>query len=328
MPPIRGVLGLRAHVVDDKLASLNIVLPERPAPAANYDGYVVSKGMVYVSGQIPVKDGELVYTGKVGADIDVVTGYESARLCGINMVAQLKEACDGNLDRVRKVVKLTGFVNCNPDFAQQPQVINGASDLMNDVFGAAGRHARSAVGAGSLPFNVATEVEGIFEIDGTSDDSMFSSDPLFNKRGVVQQFTKGMKVEALDRSFKDIITVATIKEIDDNRVLLGFDGWPESYDYWVEKDSGDFQPPGTCMRANARLSPPNGYVGYFDWGSYIEETDSLAAPPALFTSSRVFPGFKGDVSTRFELWHRMEATVVPVPPSPEQQERENQQYNK
>jgi len=318
---------LRARVVDDKLASLNIVLPESPAPAANYDGYVVSNRMVYVSGQIPVNQGQIVYAGKVGADLDVVTGYESARLCGINLIAQLKNACDGNLDRVKKVVKLTGFVNCYPDFTQHPQVINGASDLMNEVFGSAGRHARSAVGAGSLPFNVATEVEGIFEIEGTRDEA-FQVQPTFDKRGMPLEFTKGMKVEALDRSFKDIITIATIKEIDGNKILLGFDGWPENYDYWVDKDDGDFQPPGTCMRANARLSPPNGYVGYFDWGSYIEETDSVPAPPAIFTSSYVFPGFKGDVSTRFELWHRMEATVVPVPPSPEQQERDAQQYNK
>jgi len=320
-------MALRARVVDDKLASLNIALPESQAPVANYDGYAVSNRMVHVSGQIPVRDGQLVYTGKVGADVDVVTGYESARLCGINIIAQLKDACDGNLDRVKKVVKLTGYVNCNSDFTQHPQVINGASDLMGDVFGKAGRHARSAVGVSSLPFNVPTEIEGIFEIDGTRDE-VFENQPQFDKRGVPLEFKKGMKVEALDRSFKDIITVATIKEIDGNRVLLGFDGWPDTYDYWLDKDDGDFQPPGTCMRANARLSPPNGYVGYFDWGSYVEETDSVPAPPAIFASSRVFPSYKGDVSQRFELWHRMEATVVPVPPSPEQQEREAQQKNK
>mmetsp|Transcript_46547 Transcript_46547/g.145945 ORF Transcript_46547/g.145945 Transcript_46547/m.145945 type:complete len:258 (-) Transcript_46547:53-826(-) len=243
--------------------------------------------------------------------------YQSARLCGLNLIAQVKAACNGDLTKVKRVVKLVGFVNSKDDFTDQPKVINGASDLMVDVFGENGRHARSAVGVNTLPLGVTTEVEAIFEVEV---DSPFG--PGYDKKGQPTRLLPGMKVEAVDRFFGDIITVATVKEVKGDEVLIGFDGWPESYDYWCKIDDGDFQPPGTSMRAQARLSPPNGYVGYFDWASYLEETNSIAAPPQVFRSKTVFPSFKGDKAIKFELWHRMEAQVVPLPPTQEQMDRD------
>jgi len=153
-----------AGSIEGRLAELGIALPEAPAPAANYVPFVVSGTLVFVSGQIPVWEGELRYTGRVGDDLSVDTGYQAARTCGLNLLAQARAACDGDLNRVRRVVKLGGFVACAPDFTDHPQVINGASDLMVEVFGDVGRHARFAVGAPALPLGVAVEVDGVFEI--------------------------------------------------------------------------------------------------------------------------------------------------------------------
>jgi len=153
-----------AGKIDARLAELGITLPAAAAPAANYIPYVVSGNLVFVSGQVTFLNGELQYLGKVGADLSVEDGYHAARLCALNLIAQVKEACGGDLDRVVRTVKLGSFVNCGPDFNDHPKVINGASDLMAEVFGDAGRHARFAVGAPSLPLGVATEVDGIFEI--------------------------------------------------------------------------------------------------------------------------------------------------------------------
>ena len=114
---------------------------------------------------MPFVGGERKFVGKVGVDYTVEEGQQAARTVALNIIAQVKAACDGDLDRVKRCVKLGGFVNCPPDFEQQPQVINGASDLMVEVFGGKGRHARFAVGAGSLPFNVAVEIDAIFEIE-------------------------------------------------------------------------------------------------------------------------------------------------------------------
>ncbi len=150
--------------IDTRIADLGIVLPEPVAPVANYVPYVVSGNLVFISGQVSIGPDGLI-TGKLGDDVDTPAGVHAAHACGINLIAQLKAACDGDLDRVRRVVKLGGFVNCTPDFADQPKVINGASDLMVAVFGDEGRHARAAVGAPSLPLNAAVEVDGIFEID-------------------------------------------------------------------------------------------------------------------------------------------------------------------
>lgn len=148
---------------DSRLAELGITLTDAPAPAANYVPFVQVGDLVYVSGQISVGPDGLVI-GKLGADMEVDAGAAAARLCAINLITQLRNACDGDLSRLKRVVKLNGFVNCTQDFTDQPKVINGASDLFVEVFGEAGRHARAAVGAPSLPLGVAVEVEGIFQI--------------------------------------------------------------------------------------------------------------------------------------------------------------------
>lgn len=148
---------------ETRLAELGIILPSSPAPAANYVPYVQTGDLVYISGQISMDAGGLV-TGKLGDGFSIEDGYAAARLCGINLIAQLKAACDGDLDRLVRVVKLNGFVNATQDFTDHPKVINGTSDLMVEVFGEQGRHARAAVGSASLPLGVAVEVEGIFQI--------------------------------------------------------------------------------------------------------------------------------------------------------------------
>ncbi|MFN3642559.1 MAG: RidA family protein [Gemmobacter sp.] len=146
-----------------RLDDLGLTLPAAPAPAANYVPFVVSGTMLWVSGQIAQDDSGLI-RGRLGADMDVAAGAAAARRCALALLAQARAACDGNLDRVVRVVKLTGFVNSTPEFTDQPEVINGASDLLVAVLGDAGRHARSAVSAASLPRGVAVEIEAVFEI--------------------------------------------------------------------------------------------------------------------------------------------------------------------
>ena len=153
-------------LVEARLAEKNIRLPEAAAPAANYVPWVVTGNLVFVSGQITMEDGEIRYRGKVGEGYSVEEARQAARLCALNLIAQLRAACGGDLDRVRRVVKLGGFVNSAPGFTEQHLVINGASDLMVEVFGDAGRHARAAVGVPALPFGVAVEVDGVFELAG------------------------------------------------------------------------------------------------------------------------------------------------------------------
>jgi enamine deaminase RidA (YjgF/YER057c/UK114 family) len=150
--------------VDHRLTALGITLPDAPAPAANYVPFVRAGATLYVSGQISQSDAGL-FVGKVGADISTSEAKDAARYCGLALIAQVKAACGGNLDKVRRVVKITGFVNATPEFSEHPEVINGCSDLMVQVFGEAGRHARAAVGAGSLPRGVQVEIEGVFEVD-------------------------------------------------------------------------------------------------------------------------------------------------------------------
>jgi len=145
------------------LADMGITLPEAPAPAANYVPYVRLGDTLYVSGQI-AKQGDTLLTGKLGETMTTSEGAEAARVCAIALLAQVKAACGGDLDRLKRVVKLTGFVNSTPDYTEQPAVVNGASDFFAEALGEAGRHARSAVSAAALPFGVAVEVEGIFEI--------------------------------------------------------------------------------------------------------------------------------------------------------------------
>lgn len=148
---------------ETKLAELGVTLPEAPLPAANYVPYVQSGTLLHVSGQIS-KDGDTLITGKLGADLDVAAGAAAAKVCAIALLAQVKAACGGDLDRLVRVVKLGGFVNSTPEFTEQPQVINGASDFLGEALGEAGKHARSAVSAASLPFGVAVEIDGVFEI--------------------------------------------------------------------------------------------------------------------------------------------------------------------
>lgn len=149
--------------IEARLDRLGVTLPEAPAPAANYVPYVVSGNLVFVSGQVSMADGAFI-TGKLGADMDIEAGAAAARTCAISLLAQLRAACGGDLDRLRRVVKLTGFVNSTADFVDQPKVINGASDFLVEALGEAGRHSRSAVSAVALPLGVAVEIEGIFEI--------------------------------------------------------------------------------------------------------------------------------------------------------------------
>lgn len=148
--------------IEARLNELGIALPDAAAPAANYVPFVRTGNLLYVSGQVPQQDGKLV-VGQLGAGYSVENGKAAARLCGLSLIAQVRKA-SGDLDKVR-VLKLNGFVNATADFGEHPAVINGASDLMVEVFGEKGRHARSAVGSSSLPFGVAVEVEGIFEIE-------------------------------------------------------------------------------------------------------------------------------------------------------------------
>lgn len=149
--------------IEARLAELGIDLPAAPAPAANYVPFVQSGKQIFVSGQISNAGGELI-KGKLGADMSVEEGAAAARTCGLALIAQAR-AATGDLDRIKRVVKLVGFVNSTADFTDQPKVVNGCSDLMVEVFGDAGRHARSAVSAASLPLGVAVEIEAIFEIE-------------------------------------------------------------------------------------------------------------------------------------------------------------------
>lgn len=150
--------------IEARLKDLNLVLPSPPAPVASYVPYVVTGSLVFISGQVTLTESGLKYVGIVGQDLTLDDGKAAARICAINVIAQLKAACGGDLDRVKRCVKLGVFVNAIAGFGQQPEIANGASDLIVDVFGDAGRHARAAVGAGSLPRNVAVEVEAVFEI--------------------------------------------------------------------------------------------------------------------------------------------------------------------
>jgi enamine deaminase RidA (YjgF/YER057c/UK114 family) len=149
--------------IDARLAELGLELPDTPAPVANYVAFVVTGNLVHVSGQVS-SDARGPITGKLGAGLDVAAGARAARQCALALIAQLRTACGGDLDRLGRIVKLTGYVNSAPDFTDPPKVINGASDLMVEVFGDRGRHARAAVGVAALPLGVAVEIDGIFEI--------------------------------------------------------------------------------------------------------------------------------------------------------------------
>ena len=149
---------------DDKIKELKIKLPEAKPPVGNYVATKVIGKMLFVSGQISVdKDGQLI-KGKVGKDLDTEAGYNAAKRCALNIIAQVKKACDNDLSKVKSCIKLTGFVNSTDEFLDQPKVLNGASDLIASVFGDAGMHTRAAVSTNSLPLGVSVEVDAIFEL--------------------------------------------------------------------------------------------------------------------------------------------------------------------
>jgi len=153
-----------AETIDARLASLGIHIPAQAQAAGNYIGAVVVHDLVFLSGQVPVENGVRRFIGKLGRELSVEQGQQAARLAAMNMLAHLKAACGGDLGRVARCVRLTGYVNATEDFLDHPKVVNGASDLVVQVFGEAGKHARSAVGMGSLPSGVAVEIEGIFQL--------------------------------------------------------------------------------------------------------------------------------------------------------------------
>ena len=150
--------------VEARLQELGIELPEPSAPGANYVPFVRTGDLIYLTGQLAQWNGERRFVGKLGREFGVAEGQQAARLCGLNLIAHLRAALEGNLDRVVRTVRLAGYVNSTPDFTAQSQVVNGASDLFVEVFREAGRHTRMAVGVSALPYDVAVEVEGVFEV--------------------------------------------------------------------------------------------------------------------------------------------------------------------
>jgi enamine deaminase RidA (YjgF/YER057c/UK114 family) len=151
-------------VIEAKLRDLGLALPQAAPPAANYVPWTVSGRTIYIAGQLPLRDGDLVAKGKLGAEISLEAGIEAASLCALNLLAQARDACGGDLDRLGRCLKLTGFVSAGPGFTDHHKVVNGASDLIFATMGETGRHARSAVGVAALPLDAAVEVEGIFEL--------------------------------------------------------------------------------------------------------------------------------------------------------------------
>jgi enamine deaminase RidA (YjgF/YER057c/UK114 family) len=152
--------------IEGRLMERGIELPEAPIPAANYVPWVKTGSLVFIAGQIPVWNGERRFLGRVGGDLTLEDGQAAARLVALNVLAQLRAACGGDLDRVVRAVRLGMFVQCTPEFGEHPMVANAASELLVDVFGEAGRHTRAAVGAPSLPFGVAVEIDAVFEVAG------------------------------------------------------------------------------------------------------------------------------------------------------------------
>ncbi|RWK43235.1 RidA family protein [Mesorhizobium sp.] len=153
-----------SETIEKRLSDLGVTLPVAAAPAANYVPYCRSGNLLFIAGQLPLKQGKLQASGLLGRDVDIATGQEAAKYCAINILAQAKAAL-GDLEKIRRVVKITVFVASAPDFFEQHLVANGASDLLVAVLGDPGKHARAAVGAASLPLNAAVEIEAIFEVE-------------------------------------------------------------------------------------------------------------------------------------------------------------------
>ena len=152
------------HLFEENIKNLGLNIPELPKALANYVPYKIVGKTMYISGQAPVQNGELIYKGKVGSDITVEDGIEAARLCVINIIAAVKTGLEGDWSQLDSFVKLTGFVNCQDDFTDQPKIINGASDMLVDIFGDQGRHARVAVGSNALPLGIAVEIDAIVQL--------------------------------------------------------------------------------------------------------------------------------------------------------------------
>ena len=154
-----------ANIIDQRLKELNIELDDASVPAGSYVPYVITNNLVFISGQLPFINGQLTIKGKVGDNVSLDDAVKMSEACAKALLSQLKAACNGNLDKVNKVVKLGGFVASAPNFTDQPKVINGASDLIVNIFGDKGKHSRFAVGVAALPLNVPVEIDGIFEIE-------------------------------------------------------------------------------------------------------------------------------------------------------------------
>ena len=152
------------HIFEENIKKLDLKIPDLPLPLANYVPYKVSDNTVYVSGQGPVIDGKIIYSGKVGNEISQEEGVKAAELCCINIIAALKSSINGDWNRLDTFLKLGGFVNCDNDFSDQPKIINGASDLLVNIFGDKGRHSRFAVGSNALPLNISVEIDAIIKI--------------------------------------------------------------------------------------------------------------------------------------------------------------------
>tara|TARA_B110001452_G_C15175507_1_gene408470 strand:- start:113 stop:574 length:462 start_codon:yes stop_codon:yes gene_type:complete len=151
--------------IEDKIKELNIKLPEAKAPAGNYVATKIIGKLLYISGQISINENGELIKGKVGKDLNTEDGYNAAKRCGLGIITQAKNACDGDLSKIKSCVKLTGFVNSTETFTDQPKIINGASDLMVSIFGEAGMHTRAAVSTNSLPLGVSVEIDAIFELN-------------------------------------------------------------------------------------------------------------------------------------------------------------------
>ena len=152
------------HLFDENIKNLGLNIPDLPKALANYVPFKIIGKTIYISGQAPVHNGELIYKGKVGSDISIEEGIEAAKLCVINIIAALKTGLEGDWDKLDSFVKLTGFVNCQDNFTDQPKIINGASDLLVDIFGDQGRHSRVAVGSNALPLGISVEIDAIVQL--------------------------------------------------------------------------------------------------------------------------------------------------------------------
>jgi len=152
------------HIFEENIKNLGLTIPDLAVPVANYVPFKIIDNMMYISGQAPVKEGELIYKGKVGTDISIEEGIEAAKLCCVNIIAALNRGIDGNWDRLENFVKVVGYVNCKDDFVDQPKIINGASDLLVNIFGDKGKHTRVAVGSNALPLGIAVEIDAIIKL--------------------------------------------------------------------------------------------------------------------------------------------------------------------